>query len=251
MRKIVEATNLSVAYQGKVALHPSTVALNSGKLIGIIGPNGAGKSTFLKGVMGLVPLLSGDVKIWDQPVSKIQKKVAYVPQRSDIDWDFPVLVQDVIMMGRYPLLGWFKRPKAYDYQVVQDCLEKVQLTDFSKRQIGQLSGGQQQRVFLARALAQEANLLLLDEPFVGVDIATEHIMIEQLRELRNQGKTIIVVHHDLSKANQYFDEILLINKGIVGYGPVQQIFKPDILNEAYGGKLAVIQQENKVTVMSQ
>lgn len=251
MHPVIEAKNLCVAYQGKIALHPSTVSLNSGKLIGVIGPNGAGKSTFLKGVMGLVPLLSGTVDVLGQPVHKVQKKVAYVPQRSDIDWDFPVLVHEVIMMGRYPLLGWFKRPKEQDQQIVRECLEKVQLTDFANRQIGQLSGGQQQRVFLARALAQKADLLLLDEPFVGVDVATEQIMIEQLRELRNEGKTIIVVHHDLSKANQYFDEILLINKGIVGYGPVNDMFQPHILNEAYGGKLAIIHQGEKVTVMSQ
>lgn len=247
----IQVQQLSVSYHGKQVFKPSSVTLEQGKLIGIIGPNGAGKSTFLKGIMGLIPIDSGEIRIFNQAVKKVRKRIAYVPQRSDIDWDFPVLVKDVVMMGRYPLMGWFRREKEKDRQIVSAALEKVGLTSLAKRQIGQLSGGQQQRVFLARALAQEADLFLLDEPFVGVDVATEQIILAQLRQLISEGKTIVVVHHDLSKATHYFDRLLLINQEIIGYGPSEEMFQPEWLDRTYGNQLTMIHKENQVMVINQ
>jgi len=251
MKISIKVDDLAVSYHGKQVFKPSSVRLEQGQLIGVIGPNGAGKSTFLKGVMGLIPIDSGEISILNQKVKQVRKKIAYVPQRSDIDWDFPVLVRDVVMMGRYPLMGWFRRAKEKDHQIVEDCLEKVGLSHLHDRQIGQLSGGQQQRVFLARALAQEADLFLLDEPFVGVDVATEKIIIGLLRELKEEGKTIVVIHHDLSKATEYFDQLLLINQEIVAYGPAEETFKPELLNQTYGNQLTMIQNENRVLVINQ
>ncbi|WP_202080326.1 metal ABC transporter ATP-binding protein [Caldalkalibacillus salinus] len=245
----IEVDNLSVSYDRETVFFPSSVSLQKGHVIGILGPNGAGKSTFLKSIMGLIPKDQGKITFFNQKISKFRKKVAYVPQRTDIDWHFPVLVRDVIMMGRYPLQKWYQRNRQEDHDIVQRCLEKVHLTSFADRQIGQLSGGQQQRVFLARALAQEAELFLLDEPFVGVDATTEDIMVEQLKALKAEGKTILVVHHDLSKANQYFDQLLLINQKVIGYGPVDKMFQPEWLQKTYGGQLTMLSQHDQVTVI--
>ncbi|NOX98801.1 MAG: ABC transporter ATP-binding protein, partial [Verrucomicrobia bacterium] len=193
----LETHDLSVAYHKKPVLYGVDLAIPKGQLVGIVGPNGAGKSTLIKAVMGLLPLRSGWVEVFGQPFGKTKTQVGYVPQRESVDWDFPVNVMDVVMMGRYGKLGLFHRPKKEDREVARECLDKVKMLPFANRQISNLSGGQQQRVFLARALAQESDLYLMDEPFAGVDAATESAIIELLKELKNRGKTILVVHHDL------------------------------------------------------
>ncbi|MEL6413268.1 MAG: ABC transporter ATP-binding protein, partial [Bacteroidota bacterium] len=208
---IVEVHDLTVAYQGKPVLWDVDLQLPPGNVIGIIGPNGAGKSTLLKAIMGLVPPESGTVKLFGQPLPAVRSQVSYVPQKESVDWDFPASVLDVVLMGRYGRLGLFRRPGKADYAKAWECLRQVGLEEVAQRQIAQLSGGQQQRVFLARALAQEAALYLMDEPFAGVDAATEKIIIALLKQMAQKGKTILVVHHDLHSALDYFDWSLLLN----------------------------------------
>ena len=209
--QVVDVHNLTVSYDNKPVLWNIDLTLPKGALVGIIGPNGAGKSTLIKAMMGIVPVDSGYVKIFGEALNVVRQKIAYVPQRESVDWDFPASVYDIVMMGRYGKMGLFKRPRKADADVVMDCLRKVGLVALKDRQIAQLSGGQQQRVFLARALAQEADLYFMDEPFAGVDIATETAIIELLREMRNDGKTVVVVHHDLQSAVEYFNWTILIN----------------------------------------
>jgi manganese/zinc/iron transport system ATP- binding protein len=237
---VVEVHNLTVSYNNKPVLWNIDLTLPQGALVGIIGPNGAGKSTLIKAMMEIVPHSSGYSKIFGEPLSKVRAKVAYVPQRESVDWDFPASVYDVVMMGRYGKLGLFKRPRKADHEVVTECLRKVQLLPLKDRQISELSGGQQQRVFLARALAQEADLYFMDEPFAGVDIATETAIIEILREMRNKGKTVVVVHHDLQSAGEYFNWMILINMRLVASGPIEEVFTGDLLQKTYGGKLTVL-----------
>lgn len=236
----IEVKNLTVAYQKKSVLQSVSFKVPSGKLIGILGPNGAGKSTLLKATMGLIPVVDGEVSIFGGTYQQNRKQVGYVPQRESVDWDFPTNALDVVMMGRYGHLGWFKRPGAHERKIAMDCLEKVSMAEFAGRQISQLSGGQQQRVFLARALAQDASLYLMDEPFAGVDATTEKAIIQLLHELKNQGKTVLVVHHDLSTVREYFDHVILINKTIVAAGPTETTFTSDHLQQAYGGRLAIL-----------
>jgi manganese/zinc/iron transport system ATP- binding protein len=212
----------------------------AGQLIGIVGPNGAGKSTLIKACMGLLPMASGWVKFFGEPFSRVATRVGYVPQRESVDWDFPVNVMDVVLMGRYGRLGLFKRPSRADRDIAQACLEKVQMLPFAHRQISNLSGGQQQRVFLARALAQEADLYFMDEPFAGVDATTETAIIAVLRELRDRGKTIMVVHHDLPTARQYFDMLLLLNLRLVAFGKTAEVFTSENLQQTYGGRLTIL-----------
>ena len=230
----LDVEQLTVSYFDTHALDGVSVRLPVASLIGIIGPNGAGKSTFLKAVLGLIPARIEQLRVLDQPLEAVRSRVAYVPQRSAIDWDFPVRVQDVVLMGCYPKLGLFKRPSKAQKIFAMECLTRVGMEDHAERQIGELSGGQQQRVFLARALAQEAELLLLDEPFVGIDIASEQMIIELLRTLRAEGRTIIVVHHDLHKAEDYFDTLMLLNKQLIAVGPPSDILTPEWLEPAYG-----------------
>lgn len=237
----IEVNNLTVAYQKKPVLNSVSFKVPSGKLIGILGPNGAGKSTLLKAIMGLIPKVEGEVTIFGGTYQANRKQVGYVPQRESVDWDFPTNALDVVMMGRYGHLGWFKRPGANERKIAMDCLEKVSMAEFAGRQISQLSGGQQQRVFLARALAQDANLYLMDEPFAGVDATTEKAIIQLLHELKNQGKTVFVVHHDLTTVREYFDHVILINKTLVAAGPTDSTFTTDNLQQAYGGRLAILQ----------
>lgn len=236
----VEFHDLTVAYERKPVLWNIDMTLPKGALIGVIGPNGAGKSTLIKAAMGLLPLGSGYVRMFDQPLDAVRHRVSYVPQRESVDWDFPTSVMDVVMMGRYGKLGLFRRPGKADREIVTQCLEKVGMLPFIKRQIAQLSGGQQQRVFLARALAQEADLYLMDEPFAGVDAATEKAILGILQALAAQGKTVIVVHHDLQSAAEFFDWIVLLNMRLVASGPIHQVFTQQLLQEAYGGKLTVL-----------
>lgn len=236
----LETHDLSVAYHKKPVLYGVDLAIPKGQLVGIVGPNGAGKSTLIKAVMGLLPMRSGWVEVFGQPFSKSKIRVGYVPQRESVDWDFPVNVMDVVMMGRYGKLGLFRRPKAEDREIARECLDKVKMLPFANRQISNLSGGQQQRVFLARALAQESDLYLMDEPFAGVDAATEAAIIELLKELKNRGKTILVVHHDLTTARQYFDSLVLLNMRVVVYGPTEEVFTVDQLQKTYGGRLTLL-----------
>lgn len=237
---IVDVHNLTVSYNNKPVLWNIDLTLPKGSLVGIIGPNGAGKSTLIKTMMDIVPSSSGSVKLFGEKLAKVRQKVAYVPQRESVDWDFPASVYDIVMMGRYGKMGLFNRPRKADEEVVMDSLRKVALLPLKDRQISQLSGGQQQRVFLARALAQEADLYFMDEPFAGVDIATETAIIEILREMRDAGKTVVVVHHDLQSAAEYFNWIVLINMRLIGSGPTDKLLTTELLQKTYGGKLNIL-----------
>jgi manganese/zinc/iron transport system ATP- binding protein len=236
----VEIHDLTVAFDRKPVLWNIDLTLPQGKLIGIIGPNGAGKSTLIKAVMGLLPLSSGYIKLFDQAIGDVRDRISYVPQRESVDWDFPASVLDVVMMGRYGKLGLFKRPRKADRDVAMECLRKVGLESLINRQISQLSGGQQQRTFLARALAQQADLYFMDEPFAGVDAATENAIIELLREMTEAQKTVIVVHHDLQSVTDYFDYVILLNTRLIACGPTETAFTQQNLHEAYGGKLTLL-----------
>ncbi|GAA0454103.1 metal ABC transporter ATP-binding protein [Alkalibacillus silvisoli] len=244
MTSSVKVDHLSVSYHGELALDDISFEAPKQELIGIIGPNGAGKSTLIKAIMGMVPKNQGDIKVMDQSVAKVRPKIAYVPQRSMIDFDFPILVEDVVVMGRYPHLKWWSRPSKKDREKALDCLEQVGMQDFHRRQIGELSGGQQQRVFIARALAQEADILFLDEPFAGIDLSSEQIIINLLRKIRNEGKTLFVVHHDLSKVEEYFDSLMLLNQRLVGFGEQKEVFKPQLISEAYNGNIATLHKDD-------
>lgn len=220
----MEIQGLTIAYKQKVAIDNVTLQIASGKLTGIVGPNGAGKSTLLKGMMGLIPREQGQVTLADKPLTYWRKKIAYVPQRSEVDLTFPITVFDMVLLGTYPALGLIKRPGKKEKQLALDALEQVEMTGFMKRQIGELSGGQLQRVFIARALAQHAEIFFLDEPFAGIDMTSEALIMCLLKKLRDNGKTIVVVHHDFHKVAAYFDDIILLNKKLVAHGPVEQTF---------------------------
>jgi manganese/zinc/iron transport system ATP- binding protein len=238
----LEIHDLTVAYHHKPVLWGIDLVVPPGKLIGIVGPNGAGKSTLIKGILGLVPISGGWVKVFGQSVKKSLRRIGYMPQRESVDWDFPVNVMDVVLMGRYGRLGLMRRPTHRDRDVARDCLEKVHMLPFANRQISNLSGGQQQRVFLARALAQESDLYFMDEPFSGVDAATESAIITLLRELRTKGKTVLVVHHDLPTAREYFDMLILLNMRLTAFGPTNEVFRPDLLQKTYGGRLTILSE---------
>jgi manganese/zinc/iron transport system ATP- binding protein len=244
--RLIEIHDLTVTYSKKPVLWGIDLDLPAGKVMGIIGPNGAGKSTLLKVIMGLVPPDSGYIKLFGQSLEKVRNQVSYVPQRNSVDWDFPASVLDIVVMGRYAHLKLFQRPSQQDYDKAMQCLQQVGMEHLAKRQIAQLSGGQQQRVFLARALAQEATLYLMDEPFIGVDAATEKTIIELLQQLAQQGKTIIVVHHDLQTAPNYFNWIILLNMRLIGAGPVEEVLTPELLQETYGGKLSILTQVSEL-----
>lgn len=237
---ILDVHDVTVAYHRKPVLWDVDLTLTEPCLLGIVGPNGAGKSTLIKATLGLVPLVSGSVQIFGQSVASQRKKIGYVPQRESVDWDFPVSVLDVVLMGTYGNLGWFRRPGATERAWARQCLEMVGLRDFEDRQIGQLSGGQQQRTFLARALAQQADLYFMDEPFAGVDAATERTIFELLVKLREQGKTVLVVHHDLRTVPTYFDQVVLLNVRLVAAGPTSRVFNEENLRKTYGGRLAIL-----------
>lgn len=229
---------LTVSYGEKPAIFSIDAVFPAGQMIAIVGPNGAGKSTLLKAALGIVPRLSGSVQVFGKPIDKVRDRVAYVPQRASVDWDFPARVIDVVMMGLFRQIGFLRFAGAKERQKAAECLERVGMADFAQRQIGQLSGGQQQRVFLARALAQGADLYLLDEPLAGVDAATERTIIGVLKSLKEEGRTIISVHHDLSTVPDYFDHVLLINVRKIADGPVTTTFTDGNLQKAYGGRLA-------------
>ena len=237
---VLEIHDLTVSYDKKPVLWGIDLSIPQGSLCGIIGPNGAGKSTLIKAIMDLADMNSGYVKLFDQSLDDVRKRVSYVPQRESVDWDFPASVLDVVLMGRYANLGLFKNPRKADKEAAMKALEMVGMDKFSKRQISQLSGGQQQRVFLARALTQNADIYFLDEPFAGVDAATEKAIFQILQDLSKEGKTIVVVHHDLQSVETYFEWVILLNLRLVASGPTKDVFTPALLEETYGGKLTLL-----------
>ncbi|MEE2859419.1 MAG: metal ABC transporter ATP-binding protein [Pseudomonadota bacterium] len=234
--------DLTVSYEGKPVLWDIDIDIPPGVMSAIVGPNGAGKSTFIKSVMGLVKPTAGHVRIFGRPYAAQRRRVGYVPQRSTVDWDFPTTALDVVEMGLYGRLGWFRRPGKRERQAALHALEQVGMQDFLDRQISQLSGGQQQRVFLARALVQEADIYFLDEPMAGVDATTERAIVDILHRLRAQGKTVIVVHHDLQTVRSYFDWMVILNVRAIAQGPVASVYTPENLRRAYGGQIALIER---------
>ena len=238
----VEVHDLTVAYHTKPVLWTVDFTLPEGRLVAVVGPNGAGKSTMLKAIMGLVPVAAGWVEVFGRPVAEQRRLIAYVPQRGSVDWDFPTDALDVVTMGLYGRLGWFRRPGRAERELAMDALRRVGMADFAGRQISQLSGGQQQRVFLARALVQDARLYLMDEPFAGVDATTERAIAGLLRGLRDEGRTVVVVHHDLQTVPEYFDWVVLLNLRLVAAGPVAEVFTSANLQATYGGRMGVLTQ---------
>lgn len=237
----LDISGLTVAYGEKPAVFSVDMSVQQGTMTAIVGPNGAGKSTLLKAALGLVAPLSGEVRFFDLPLARARDRLAYVPQRASVDWDFPARVIDVVLMGLHRELGLLRRLRPDHLARASACLARVGMEDFASRQIGQLSGGQQQRVFLARALAQSADLYLLDEPFAGVDAATEKAIIDVLKSLQAEGRTVIAVHHDLSTVRDYFDHMLLINTRVIAAGAVGDVFTGPNLQRAYGGRLGEAQ----------
>ena len=231
----LEVKGITAAYRDKPVLWDVSFQVPEGQLVAIVGPNGAGKTTLLKIIMDLMKPAAGQATVYGRPFSKARQWVGYVPQRGSVDWDFPTNALDVVQMGLYGKLGWFRRPGRKERETAMQCLEKVGMVDFADRQISQLSGGQQQRVFLARALAQDARLYLTDEPFAGVDYKTEQAIVALLRELKATGSTVVVVHHDLGTVSDYFDRVVLLNKSLVAEGPVEEAFTSENVAAAYGG----------------
>ncbi len=236
----VEAHNLTVSYHRKPVLWDVDFQLPQGSLIGIVGPNGSGKTTLLKSIMGLVQPDSGYVEVFGQPLKQVRNRVSYVPQRESVDWDFPISVHEVVEMGRYRPGRLLRRLDGADKAIVQQAIERVGLEAFAGRQIAQLSGGQQQRVFIARALAQQADLYLMDEPFAGVDATSEQAILQLLAEMKAAGKTVVMVHHDLQTVQEYFDWVVLLNARLVACGPVNSAFTEENLRQAYGGQLTIL-----------
>jgi manganese/zinc/iron transport system ATP- binding protein len=234
--------DLTVAYHRRPVLWDVTVDVPAGNLVGIVGPNGAGKSTLFRAVMDLIPRASGTVLVFGDEYRRQRHRVAYVPQRESVDWDFPVNVLDVVLMGLYGQIGWLRRIRKADRQRAVEALDRVGIADLARRQISQLSGGQQQRTFLARALVQNADLYFMDEPFAGVDAATEQAIIELLQRLRIEGKTALVIHHDLQTVAEYFDYLVLLNMRVVAHGPTQQVFNQANLQKTYGGRLTLLDE---------
>lgn len=243
----IEVSNLTVSYGPVPALLDVSLQVPTGNLVGVIGPNGSGKSTLIKAILGFVKPDYGTVKLFGEDVNRIKGKVAYVPQRGAVDWDFPITVREIAAMGRYGHRRWWQDLTSKDYQAADEALEKVRMSEFAKRQIGQLSGGQQQRVFMARALAQDADIMLLDEPFAGVDAATERAILDVLEETKKQGKTLIVVHHDLATAAEYFDLLILLKQRLFGFGTPGQVLNPQLLCDVYEGNMKVFAELSNTT----
>ncbi len=241
----VSVENLTVSYHGYTAIKNISFTVSPGQINGIVGPNGAGKSTLIKAIMGLLKLEHGTIEIFEKPISQIRSQIAYVPQQNNIDLDFPISVSNTVMMGRYPYLPRFKRPTDQDKKAVAESLEMVKMSHKKNRQIGELSGGERQRMFLARALAQDAEIFFLDEPFSAIDFTSEQIITDLLRSLANKGRTIFVVYHDLKKAAKYFDCILLINQQLVAMGKVDEVLNPQNLEQAYQGKTTILQEDSQ------
>lgn len=234
--------DLTVAYHRKPVVWDVGFEIPEGSLVGIVGPNGAGKSTLLKAVMDLIPVASGRIEVFGEPFKCMRQRVGYVPQRESVDWDFPVSALDVVTMGLYRKIGWCLPVRAKHKKLAMEALDRVGIADLAHRQISQLSGGQQQRTFLARALVQDADLYLMDEPFAAVDAATERAIIEILREMKRQHKTAVVIHHDLQTVPEYFDYVILLNMRVVAHGPVEKVFTSENLQKTYGGRLTLLEE---------
>ncbi len=230
----IEVQQLTVNYEKTSVLWDINFSIPENKIVGILGPNGAGKSTLLKALLGLVRPLSGQVTFFGKPLCKLRHKVGYVPQRSSVDWDFPITAFDLVMMGRYGKMGLLKWASKEDRQATRQALDQVEMLPFAHRQIGQLSGGQQQRLFIARALVQDADIYLLDEPFAGVDVTTEKALVLLFAEMKKKGKTLLIVHHDLATADQYFDWMILLNTCLIATGPTEEIFNAQNISRTYG-----------------
>jgi manganese/iron transport system ATP-binding protein len=239
---MLEVQHLAVNYRGVTAVKNVSFSLKSGQIVGIIGPNGAGKSTMIKAMLGLIPVEAGIVKYYSRPLAKQLSQVAYVPQRSQIDWDYPITVHSVVMMARTRHTGWFRSPSRQSKEIVRSALERVGIWDLRNCQIGELSGGQQQRVFLAQAIAQEASLFFFDEPFVGVDKKTEKIIFEVFNELKSEGKILLVVGHELAEASRQYDRFLLINKQLIANGSRSEVITSENIQKAYGDNVILIQR---------
>lgn len=237
MSAVIKVSDVSVAYRKQKVLEHIQFEVAAGTLTSIVGPNGAGKSTLIKAMLGLQPRLSGDVSFFDLPYEKAKKQIGYVPQRGSVDWDFPTHALDVVMMGLYGNIGYFKWPTKKTKELALEALAQMGMADYHDRQISQLSGGQQQRVFLARALVQQANIYFLDEPLAGVDAATERVIMDTLQSLKNNGKTVMVVHHDLQTVEDYFDHVLLLNRKVVAHGAIEDTFTTANLASTYGGNM--------------
>lgn len=229
---IIEVEDLTIAYDDKPVLWDNDVDIVDNSITAIIGPNGAGKSTLIKGILGLQKKLSGEVLIRGKKIEEVKKDIAYIPQTSSVNWDFPTTVLDVVLMGRYVHLGWFKRPKKDDIEIAKKALERMGMLSFMDRQISKLSGGQKQRVFVARAICQDAKIYFMDEPLAGVDKSSEKLIIDFLKESKQKGKTLIVVHHDLSTIKEYFDHLVILNKRVIAQGKVAEIFTRENLKKA-------------------
>ncbi|MBZ9749473.1 metal ABC transporter ATP-binding protein [Deinococcus sp. HMF7604] len=234
--------DLTVAYHEKPVLWDVDVTFPAARLCAIVGPNGAGKSTLLKSALGLLPTASGTVRFFGQPLGAVRRRVAYVPQRTSVDWDFPTDALDVVQMGLYGRLGWFRRPGRPEREAALAALDRVGMAEMAGRQIAQLSGGQQQRVFLARALAQDADVYLMDEPFAGVDATTERAILDVMQSLQDAGRTVIVVHHDLDTVRDYFNHLTLLNVELVASGPMSEVFTPGNLRRTYGAKTQFLRE---------
>ena len=238
----VSIHDLTVAYHRKPVLWDIDLDIPEGKLVAVVGPNGAGKSTLLKAILDIVPRVSGKIQLYGKPFKKQRSLVAYVPQRESVDWDFPIDALGVVLMGRYGSIGWCKPASKKDKAIAIDALDRVGMVEYANRQINKLSGGQQQRVFLARALAQDSRVYFMDEPFASVDAATERAIVQVLTELKQKGKTVIVVHHDLQTVPEYFDHVIMLNMRVVAHGPVEEVFTNDNLKKTYGGRLTLLSE---------
>jgi len=236
----IEVKGLSVSYEKKRVLTNIFLNVEAGNVYGVVGPNGAGKSTLFKSILGLIDINSGDINVLGNDINEVRKRVAYVPQKDDVDWSFPATVMDVVMQGRYPHKKILQRLNEADKKIAMQALEDIGIANLVDRQIGQLSGGQQQRVFIARALCQQAEIFFLDEPFVGVDNLTEEIIIGLLKKLASEGKTLLVVHHDLSTVEQYFDKVILLNQRLIAYGDTKTTFTEENMSKCYGPQLAIL-----------
>lgn len=241
-QEVLQVNQLSVAYQKNTVLHDVSFTIKAGTLTGIVGPNGAGKSTLLKTLLELHPRLTGSVCFFGNRFNQAKKRIGYVPQRNSVDWDFPTNALDVVMMGLYGQIGWLKWPNRKHKQKAFAALDHVGMADFAQRQISQLSGGQQQRVFLARALVQNADLYFMDEPLAGVDAATERAIMNILKKLKQQGKTVLVVHHDLQTIEDYFDHVLLLNRTVIAHGQTETTFTNDNISKTYGGAIRFMKE---------
>jgi manganese/zinc/iron transport system ATP- binding protein len=242
----LQIEQLTVNYGNNPALWDVTLEVPTGNVVGIIGPNGAGKTTFIKTALGLIQPLSGKVEFFGQPLEKVRARIGYIPQRESVDWDFPITVRDLVLMGRYGQLGMLRWPREADRAAVEHYLERVGMLQYADRQINQLSGGQKQRVFIARALVQEADIYFMDEPFIGIDLATKKVIIDLLHELKKEGKTVFVVHHELDQVDTYFDWVIVFNIRLIACGPVQEAFTTETLNAAYGKSYAIFDEALKL-----